>query len=111
MIIDESKLPGLYMLWPEARLVRQADLLAPFGYDVRTYRESDDADLVNLLAIDDEPMSREQWQDYKDKIVPNGLFLIYQTATNHLVATAGRWERICKQINWPCQPQEWPTKE
>jgi mycothiol synthase len=194
MIIDEHQLPGLYMLWPASRFPNPLHLSAPPGYDVRTYRQGDDADLLELLSIDGERMTNEQWKEYKDKILPNGLYLVYQTATNRLVATAGalhnpnpgryyfpfgselgylivhtehrgqglgrfvsalvvdrllsagyesirvgvqgfrlpaikiylqggfapflhhedlylRWERICRQLNWPYQPEEWPTKE
>lgn len=89
MIFDELKLPGLYMLWRNSFLPKLPELALPPGSHARTYREGDDADVVNLLSVDGEIMTNEVWRDYKDKLLPDGLFLIHHTDTNRLVATAG----------------------
>jgi len=89
MTLDEHKLPGLYMLWLASLFPKPPDLETPLGYNVRTYIETDDSDLIELLSIDGGIMTDEKWRDYKDKILPEGLFLIHHTDTNRLVATAG----------------------
>ena len=89
MSIDERKLPGLYMVWPTAQLPRPSDLELPPGYGLRTYLEGDDSDVIDLISIDGDILTDERWKEYKDRRLPEGLFLIYQTETGRLVATAG----------------------
>jgi mycothiol synthase len=78
----------LYLLWPS--LERSAPAVdTPAGYSFRTYRESDDFDLLQLLERDGESMRAEEWQHYRDLLLPDGLFLVHTTSSRELVATAG----------------------
>jgi mycothiol synthase len=45
--------------------------------------------LLDLLSVDGEVMTGEEWMSYKDKLLPDGLFLIDHIDTKRLVATAG----------------------
>lgn len=85
MILDEHKLPALYMLWQGSGLPELPQL--SLGYTVRTYSETDYSNLLDLLSIDGGSMSNEELKNYRDKILPKGLFLI--SHTDELVATAG----------------------
>jgi len=82
---DERILPGLYMLWPPRDPPKIA--LAE-GYTLRPSTE-EDHDVCTLLLVDGESMSQPEWQNYKDKILPDGLFVIVHDQSNELVATAG----------------------
>ena len=84
MNFDEHDLPGLYMLWPERKLP-QSPLLAE-GYTLRSY---DGDDVRTLLEVDGESMSHKEWQNYKDKVLPDGLFVIFDDQSSKAIATAG----------------------
>lgn len=89
MTFDEHNLPCLYLLWPEYLLSEAPRAEMPSGYVSRSYVDGDDAALRHLLESDGWKITDEGWQDYKDKILPGGLFLISHTATERAVATAG----------------------
>jgi len=76
------------MLWPNAK--RDVIARSPkTGYRLRVYRSVDDAQLIELNRSDGESMTDAQWQDYLDRVLPNGLFVGEQVATGEIVATAG----------------------
>ena len=79
--------PCLYMLWP-CRLDVVPVLSVPATYKLRTYRDGDDRPLLELLESDDESMDQGAWQEYRDMLLPNGLFVI-EDSEGYLVATAG----------------------
>src|SRR5215831_11122566 len=84
----EKRPPCLYMLWPNAK--RDVIARSPkTGYRLRVYRSVDDAQLIELNRSDGESMTDAQWQDYLDRVLPNGLFVGEQVATGEIVATAG----------------------
>jgi mycothiol synthase len=87
--VDERRLPGLYMLWPGQLLATPPRTEVPGGYAVRTYTDGDESAFQALLASEDWAMSDRQWQEYRDRLLPNGLFLIVHTGSNTLVASAG----------------------
>ena len=87
--VDEHNLPALYMLWREKPLARSAVLPVPAEYTLRSYVEGDDNQLRSLLEIDGESMTQNEWQKYKDKVLPEGLFVIIHDNSKSLVATAG----------------------
>ena len=79
--------PCLYMLWRgDMRDVSESRVAA--GYTLRTYRDDDNQNLLELLGSDGETMDQSAWQQYRDMLLPNGLFLV-QDRFNSLVATAG----------------------
>jgi mycothiol synthase len=86
---DEHKLPCLYLLWPGDRLSVPPRVEIPEGYGARPYVDGDDDALRQLIGSEGWGMSDEEWQDYKDRILPHGLFLIQRADTGSLAATAG----------------------
>jgi mycothiol synthase len=88
MSSDEIQPPCLYLLWP--RLKRDvAESYVAQGYALRTYCESDDRRLLELQGIDGEPMSEHAWRQYRDGLLPKGLFVMEHVTSARLVATAG----------------------
>ena len=79
--------PCLYMLWPRRLDVAPAPCL-PANYKLRTYRDSDERALLELLESDGEAMDQSAWHEYRDMLLPNGLFVI-EDNDGGLVATAG----------------------
>jgi mycothiol synthase len=61
----------------------------PVGYTLRTYRECDEPSLLNLLGSDDESMTEKEWHQYRNMLLPNGLFLVEANHSSDLVGTAG----------------------
>lgn len=89
MTFDEHSLPGLYLLWPAQLLSQPPHVEVPHGYSLRTYREGEDRVVRDLLASDHWTISDAHWNDYKDRLLPKGLFLIIHTDTHVPVGTAG----------------------
>lgn len=89
MTLDEHKLHCLYLLWPEHLLVKPPRAQTPDGYVARPYAADNDAVLRRLLEAEEWIKADEAWQDYKDRILPDGLFLIIHAETGSLAATAG----------------------
>lgn len=89
MALDEHQLPCLYMLWPEHALAEPPSVPTPDGYVARPYAAGDDAALRRLLEPEEWVGTDQAWQDYKDRILPDGLFLIAHAETGSLAATAG----------------------
>lgn len=86
---DEHNLPGLYMLWPQKHVAQPPPVTLPEGYSLRSYIDEDDHNLRTLLEVDGESMSQQEWQHYKDRVLPDGLLVIVHNESNALVATAG----------------------
>ena len=86
--MSERRPPCLYMLWPRFRRDVSEPRL-PAGYAIRVYRDTDDAQLLELLRSEGEAMSETDWRAYRDMLLPNGLFLIEHHSGPRLVATAG----------------------
>jgi ribosomal protein S18 acetylase RimI-like enzyme len=80
--------PGLYLLWPGLNH-KVPDFPVPTGFTLRTCRESDEQDLLNLLESDGESMTEKEWHHYRDILLPNGLYLVEEAESSKLVATAG----------------------
>ena len=88
MTSDEDRPPCLYLLWP--RLKHDVpEVVVAERYALRTYREGDDQQILELQASDGEPMSEHAWRKYLDALLPNGLFVIEHVASARLAATAG----------------------
>jgi mycothiol synthase len=80
--------PGLYLLWP--RLKRDVpEARVPVGYTLRTYRESDERGFLDLIGCEGESMTEKEWRHYRDMLLPNGLFVVEDTGSTDVVATAG----------------------
>jgi mycothiol synthase len=60
----------------------------PAGYALRIYAPEDETALRALLSIDTPPLNAERWQEYRDKLLPPGPFLVAEQGSNKLVATA-----------------------
>jgi hypothetical protein len=56
---------------------------------LRTYRESDEGGILNLLGSDGESVTKNEWRHYRGVLLPNGLFVAQVAGSADLVATAG----------------------
>jgi mycothiol synthase len=85
--IDERQLPAMYMVWPIPRLPVAPAAIVADGYAVRQCLE---ADLSALRAVidSDEPVSDQAWDDFRDRIIPGGAFLVVEAGSGRPVATA-----------------------
>src|SRR5215510_11701303 len=80
--------PCLYLLWPTpASLITPPKL--PGDYALRVYRDRDEHEMLDLQGSDGEPMSEAEWRQYRDLLLPAGLFLIEHLPDRRLVGTAG----------------------
>jgi mycothiol synthase len=86
---DEHNLAGLYMLWSQKCPLDASPPLLPEGYLLKSFSFGDDEKFRALIEIDGESLTNQQWQDYKDKVLPDGLFAIQHVESGSLVATAG----------------------
>ncbi len=82
-------LPCMYLVWPRALLAGPLNYSVPAGYSIRPYREGDDEPIRQLLATEWPRDSDAHWKGYKDRILPNGLFVALDSRTNTIIATAG----------------------
>lgn len=89
MTFDEHNLPCLYLLWPGYLLSEPPHAEIPVEYASRPYIEGDEITLRHLLESEGWGVTDQEWQDYKNRILPNGLFLISHADADVLVATAG----------------------
>jgi len=88
MTTDERELPCLYLMWP-GRLPGEAPALEVVeGYVLRAYAGGDDGALRRLLESEGWGVSDEEWREYKDRILPGGLFVVAD-ASGEVVGTAG----------------------
>lgn len=75
-----------YLVWPERQRPPAVDL--PDGYALRAYTPHDRDVLVGLLrehwAFDD-----DLFQEYLDRVLPRGLFLVETRSAGNLVGTVG----------------------
>lgn len=86
---DESSLPAPYMLWPTAPLAAPRHILLPAGYEFRPYRAGDERSLYPLFEQEGWPMTDTHWQEYLERVLPQGLFILWHTVSNTAIATAG----------------------
>jgi len=84
---DERQLPAMYMVWPIHRLPAAPANVIPAGYVARACHEPD-LRAVRTLIDSDGPISGRAWDDFRDRIVPGGAFLITQSESGQAVATA-----------------------
>jgi mycothiol synthase len=85
--VDEHQLPAMYMVWPINRLPSPLPPDIPDGYVVRRGLESD-LGPVRTLIDSDGPISDRAWEDFLDRIVPEGAFLAVHAESGLPVATA-----------------------
>jgi mycothiol synthase len=86
-VIEERQLPAMYMVWPIDRFPAAPELALPEGYVLRACREAD-LDAIRTLLNADEPVPEAAWEDFRDRIIPGGAFLITQGGSGQPVATA-----------------------
>jgi mycothiol synthase len=86
-VIDERQLPAMYLVWPIDRLPAAPEAAIPGEYVLRACLESDLGAVRTLLNADG-PVPDAAWEDFRDRIVPGGAFLIAQRGSGHPVATA-----------------------
>jgi mycothiol synthase len=86
-MIDERRLPAMYMVWPISQCPVAPPVVVPDGYVVWRCPEHD---LSSLRAVidSDEPINDQAWESFRDRIVPGGAFLIVEAGSGRPVATA-----------------------
>ena len=84
--VDEHQLPAMYMVWPINRLPSPRPPAVPDGYVVR--RLGLDLGSVRTLIDSEGPISDRAWEDFLDRIVPEGAFLAAHGESGQAVATA-----------------------
>ena len=85
--VDEHQLPAMYMVWPINQLPSPQPPTIPDGYVVQRSLETD-LGSVRALIDSDGPISDRAWEDFLDRIVPEGAFLAAHAESGHPVATA-----------------------
>jgi predicted dehydrogenase/ribosomal protein S18 acetylase RimI-like enzyme len=79
----------LHMIWPESKLASPPVPHVPHGYEMRQYRESDEAEYLALMAkVGFKTWDHEQMVRTLKNVLPGGFFLIVHRATGKVVATA-----------------------
>jgi mycothiol synthase len=86
---DESALPAPYLLWPTTPLAAAPQISLPTGYEFRSYRAGDEHAFYPLFKQEGWTMTDIHWQDYLERVLPHGLFILWHTASNAAVGTAG----------------------
>ena len=86
--MDEHHLPGLYMLWQDSINPLSERVVLSCEYTTRCYVDRDEEHLKKLWTSSDWDWDEEHWQEYKNLILPDGLYLIFFN-DGMLVATAG----------------------
>ncbi len=84
---DERQLPAMYMIWPIHRLSHPPVAVVESGYVGRACHDQDLPALRTLIDADG-PISDHAWEDFRDRIIPGGAFLVTHTASGQPVATA-----------------------
>jgi mycothiol synthase len=84
--VDERQLPAMYMVWPINRLPAPPPPAVPDVYVVR--RLGSDLGPVRSLIDSEGPISDRAWEDFRDRIVPEGAFLAAPAEGGQPVATA-----------------------
>jgi mycothiol synthase len=64
-------------------------VIIPDGYQLRPYRDGDERPLLPLFAREGWELDSAHWRDYKDRALPNGLFILWHAASGIPVGTAG----------------------
>ena len=81
--------PQLQMVWPRGRLSSPPEPKLPGGYKLRTYRPSDEAGYLAVMAkAGFEGWDPERVRRAMDHVLPDGLFVVEHRATGAVVATA-----------------------
>ena len=86
---DECALPAPYLIWPTAPLAAPPQMALPAGYEFRSYRAGDEHAFYPLLEQEGWPMTDAYWQEYLERVLPHGLCMLWHTASNAAVGTAG----------------------
>lgn len=84
---EERRLPALYMVFSPGAALKPRRDLAP-GYELHIAGEQDRPGLAALVASDHWRIPEEQWQDYFERVLPDGLFTARVANTSELVGTA-----------------------
>jgi mycothiol synthase len=89
LLADEYVLPALYMLWSRSSIASLPHVTFPEGYELRSYSNGDEQALYPLFMDEGWEIDDTHWQDYLDHVLPNGLFILWHTASSQPVGTAG----------------------
>src|SRR5215469_11638926 len=83
--IAESAAPAMYMLWPDGRSAPSLRAV-PVAYSLTTIA-SEDIDKARLVIEIDGPLSDSAWSQFRDAVVPDGMFVIQERGASAWVGT------------------------
>lgn len=79
----------LHMVWPEHLLDAPPRVQLPSGYLLRTYQLGDEARFFKVMELAGWPgWSDEKLQPWRERILPQGWFMVAHNASSEVVATA-----------------------
>jgi mycothiol synthase len=81
----ENAAPAMYMLWPDGRPVPAIPAI-PAPYSLSTV-VSEDIDHVRPVIEVDGPLSDSGWSQFRDAVVPDGMFVIQEGPSSARVGT------------------------
>lgn len=90
-----GSVPDLCLLWPRRLLDCCPEAALPAGYGLRPYGPEDAQELRALLEADGRCMGETVWKEYRARLLVDGLFLVFETATATLAASAGAIHHPC----------------
>lgn len=88
-LADESTLPAPYLLWPEPPYSTPPQFAIPAGYQLRPYRSGNEHALAPLFQNEGWSIDDRSWQEYLERVVPQGLFILWHTPSNAIIGTVG----------------------
>jgi len=83
--IAESAAPAMYMLWPDGRSAPSLPAV-PVAYSLTTIA-SEDIDKARRVIEIDGSLSDSAWSQFRDAVVPDGIFVIRERASSAWVGT------------------------
>ena len=81
----ERKRPAMYMIWSHRRAAPLVPELSP-GYKLRAV-VSQQIEIAREVIEIDGVLTDQQWKDFSDRVLPDGLFFIEEPESSRLVGT------------------------
>src|SRR5215831_3404748 len=88
-LADERTRPALYMVWSRDWMLTPPRVMLGDAYELRLYHHSDEQQLYPLFHAEGWHIAQRDWQDYLDRVIPNGLFVLWHRPSALPMGTAG----------------------
>ncbi|MBB6452469.1 mycothiol synthase [Salirhabdus euzebyi] len=79
---------ALILLCPQSFIQSPPEPTIPSGYCVRTFRQEDKKNYVELLEKEGWLLDETELEDFFDRVIPNGLFFLIDKRSKEIVASA-----------------------